>query len=366
MSDLNEVLEKDFEVNDLERKDTAYVKCSSCGANMTFDPVTQALKCDHCGTFEDFSKSKKVKEIDILDSLRESETWDNESSVYRCNNCGAVVVLNPNESAKKCPYCGTSHIVKSSELAGLKPNAVYPFTITSNDGVVKAKSWAKKRFFAPKAFKKSLVADNMHGVYEPSFTFDSCTYSTYEGRIGKKHTRTIGSGKNKRTETYIIWRRISGTYVYNFDDVMVNATSSYGQTELEKLKPFNYDTINVYEQKFLTGFMAHRHEKSVNDSWAEAKDMMDAELKRKILSQYVYDVVDYINISTSHEKVTYKYVLLPIYNLIFNYKKKSYNVYVNGNTGKVTGATPVSALKVTLLAFGIIAVLALLYLLINL
>ena len=365
MSDLNEVLDKNFN-NNTERKDTAYVKCSSCGANMIFDPITQALKCDHCGAIEDFSKSKNVKELDIIDSLKERETWDKESSVYRCNNCGAVVVLNPNESAKKCPYCSTSHIVKSEELAGLKPNAVYPFTITCDDGILKAKTWSKKRLFAPKAFKKSLLAENMHGVYEPCFTFDSYTYSTYVGRIGKKHTRTIGSGKNRRTETYIIWRSISGTYVYNFDDVMVNATSSYEQVDLDKLKPFNYDTINVYEQKFLTGYMAHRHEKSVNDSWEEAKDMMDATLKRKILSQYVYDVVDYINISTTHEKVTYKYVLLPIYNLIFNYRKKSYNVFVNGNTGKVTGKTPVSALKVMALVFGIIAILALIYLLFNL
>lgn len=366
MSDLNSALEKDFDTKDLERKETSYVKCSSCGANMVFDPVTQALKCDHCGAIEDFSKSKNVKELDILDSLKERETWDKESLVYRCNNCGAVVVLNPNESAKKCPYCATSHIVKTEELAGLKPNAVYPFTLTSQDGIGKAKTWAKKRFFAPKSFKKSLLAENMHGVYEPCFTFDSYTYSTYVGRIGKKHTRTIGSGKNKRTETYIIWRSISGTYFYNFDDVMVNATNSYAQKDLEKLKPFDYNTINVYEQKFLTGYMAHRHEKSVNDSWEEAKDMMDAELKRKILSQYVYDVVDYINISTTHEKVTYKYVLLPIYNLVFNYKKKPYNVYVNGNTGKVTGKTPVSALKVTLLILGIIAFLALLSILLNL
>lgn len=351
---------------ELERKDTSYVKCPNCGANMAFDPITQTLKCDHCGTFEDFSKSRKVKELDILDCLGESENWDTESSVYRCNNCGAVVVLSPHESAKKCPYCGTSHIVKSSELAGLKPNAVYPFTITKEDGLDKAKLWAKKRFFAPKAFKKNLLVDNMQGVYEPCFTFDSHTYSTYQGRIGKKHTRVVGSGKNKRTETYIVWRRISGTFFYNFDDVTINTTSSYGQKELDKLMPFDNEKLSVYEQEFLLGYMARRHEKSVNDSWEEAKDLMDAKLKRLILNQYDHDVVDYINISTSHEKVTYKYVLLPIYNLAFNYKKKNYQVFVNGNTGKITGKSPVSALKVLCLIGGIILGLALLVLIFNL
>ncbi len=345
------------EREELEAKETSYAKCPSCGANMTFNPLTQTLKCDHCGTIKDFSKSKSVKELDILDSLKERENWDKESSVYRCDNCGMVVVLDPHEVAKKCPSCGTSHIVKSTELAGLKPNAVYPFTLTKEEGLSRAKLWAKKRFFAPKSFKKSLVAENVQGVYEPCFTFDSCTYSYYEGRIGKRHTRVVGSGKNKRTETYIVWRRISGSFAYNFDDVLINATSSYNQKDLNKLQPFNYDTISVYEKEFLFGFMARRHEKSVNDSWEEAKDVMDVELKRRILNQYDHDVVDYINISTSHEKVTYKYVLLPVYNLVFNYKNKPYKVFVNGNTGKTTGKTPISALKVGILVISILAII---------
>ncbi len=349
------------ELNDenVEIKTTSYVKCSSCGSNMVFDPITQALKCKHCGSIDDFSKDKNVKELDILDSLKQRESWDKESSVYRCDNCGAVVVLSVGEVAKSCPYCGTSHIVKSEELAGLKPNAVFPFVITEKDGAQKAKEWAKRKFFAPRKFKKNLLAENMRGVYEPCFTFDSVTYSTYVGRIGVRHTRIVGSGKNRRTETYIVWRHISGSYYYNFDDVMVNATSQYNQRELDKLMPFNYQTINVYEQKFLTGYMARRHEKSVNDSWEEAKDIMDGRLKRNILSQYRYDVVDYLKVSTSHEKVTYKYVLLPIYNLVFNYNKKPYNVYVNGNTGKITGKTPVSPLKVLSLVLGIVAIILL-------
>ncbi len=356
MSDtfINEISEEN-----LKTKNTSHAKCSNCGANMVFDPIAQALKCNHCGSIEDIDKNKNVKELDILNSLANFEDWSKESSVYRCNNCGAEVVLVAHEVAKNCPYCGTSHIVKSEELAGLKPNAVFPFTITEKEGVKNAKEWAKRRFFAPRKFKKHLVAENMKGVYEPCFTFDSFTYSTYKGRLGVRRTRVVGSGKNRRTETYVVWFNISGTYAYNFDDVTVNVTSKYTQTQLDKLMPFNYETINVYEQKFLTGYMAHRHEKSLDDSWEDAKDIMDRKLKSKILSQYHYHVVDYINISTTHEKVTYKYVLLPIYNLVYNYNKKPYNVYVNGNTGKVAGKTPVSPLKVLGLVLGIVAIIVL-------
>ncbi len=334
--------------NTKENKQTTYVKCQNCGSNMIFDPKTQLLKCKHCGSECDFTKSEAVMELNIEEAFNVVEDWDTETSVYRCNNCGAVVVLNVIETATFCPYCSTSHIVKEEELSGLRPNAVYPFTLTNSEALVNSKQWVKKRIFTPKKFKKSLVVDNIRGVYEPCFTFDSATYSTYVGRIGDRRTRVVGSGKNKRTETYIVWENISGTYSYKFDDVMINSSTSFEQKVLDKLLPFNYDTIKVYERNYLTGFFARRHEKNISDAWVDAKDSMDKTLRKKILSQYNYDVVDYLRVSTVHNDVTYKYVLLPTYQLVYKYKKKNYVTYINGNTGKVTGKVPLSPLKIAL------------------
>ena len=344
-------------------KQTVYVKCLSCGSNMLFDPKTQSLKCKHCGDVSGFETSSTVLELNVEDAFNVVENWDTDSSVYRCNNCGAVVVLDAMDSATFCPYCSTSHIVKEEELSGLKPNAVYPFTLTNDEAVSNSKQWVKKKIFTPKKFKKSLVIDNMRGVYEPCFTFDSQTFSHYQGRIGDRRTRTVGSGKNKRTETYIVWKNISGTYDYNFDDVMVDCSTSFDQKLLDKLSPFNYDTIKVYERNFLTGYFARRHDKNISDAWVDAKGIIDKSLRRKILSQYSYDVVDYLNVSTVHNEVTYKYVLLPTYQLIYKYKKKQYNVYINGNTGKVAGKVPLSPLRIgiaSLIGVAIIGLIALL------
>lgn len=335
-----------------KRKETAYVKCDNCGANLSFDPQTQELKCMHCGSYKSFEKGTAVAELFIEDAFMQADNIDEESSVYRCDNCGAVVVLTHQDAATFCPYCNTSHIVKSEELSGLKPNAVYPYTVVKDDAVAKSKAWAKKKIFAPSSFKKSLNVDKVHGVYEPAFTFDSTTFSTYQGRIGKRHTRTVGSGKNRRTETYISWRSISGTFSRVFDDVFINASGDYEQKTLDKILPFNIENIKGYSKEYLSGFMAKRHDKNIHDAWGDAKSAMDKILHKEILRQYNYDIVDYLNVSTTHEKVTYKYVLLPVYQLNFKYKKKNYSVFVNGETAKVTGKTPVSPLRV-LVAVGI-------------
>ena len=333
-------IDKDNKIN------TVIARCSCCGGGMVFSPKHQALKCGHCDTVVDIKTSCDVMELALRNAFNSSEQWGNEEVVYRCENCGAEVVTTTMTHATSCPYCNTSHIVKSEELAGLKPNAVYPFKLTDEQAVESAILWAKKKFFAPRKFKKNLRVENVCGVYQPCFTFDSQTVSYYNGRIGKRHTRTVGSGKNRRTETYIVWRNISGTFTRSFDDVMVNTTSTYSQKTLDKLLPFDIDTLVDFEQKLLTGYVAKRHEKDLPTSWNDAKSIMDNVLQREILGQYSYDVVSYLNVDTTHSSVTYKYVMLPVYVLNYTYKNKVYSVYVNGNTGKVTGTTPVSALKV--------------------
>lgn len=355
-------MEKDFaEIEN--QKETVTVKCPSCGANMVFDPETQMLKCPHCETVTDFEKSSKVQELDILSAFNSAETWKDESSVYRCENCGAVVVLKTGETATGCPYCGTSHVVKTTELAGLKPNAVFPFTVAKDLALEKAKAWAKSKLYAPKNFKKNLFAENFRGVYQPCFTFDSSTVTYYSAKLGIRRTRTVGHGKNRRTETYIDWRYVSGVYNDAFDDILINADSSYSQQNLNKLMPFNRNVIKVYDSEYMTGFMAKRSDRKIESCWNDAKLEMDEMIKRRVLALYRHDVVGYFNANTTHSSVTYKYVLLPIYLLNYKYKKKNYLVQVNGNTAKVVGKSPISALKILLtvgISLGAVALIGLL------
>lgn len=336
--------------------DTESIKCEACGSNMVFDPDTQMLECPHCGTKKSFATDVFAKEIDINAGFDESFKWTAEEAVvFACENCGAKVVLKNGETAKSCPFCGTYHVRKTDELAGVKPNALIPFSFDLDKSLEYSRTWAKKRFFAPNKFKKKLVTENVKGVYSPCFTFDSRTSSYYEARLGTTHTRTVGSGKNKRVQTYVIWRNVRGRYYHNFDDVLITAGEKLGQKVLNKIQPFSTNASKEYEEKYMLGFMAYHYDQELTECWSDAKTIMDAEIKRGILSQYVYDKVAYFNVSTAHEGVTYKYVMLPVYVGNYKYNKKVYNFYVNGETGKVSGKYPKSVPKILGVVFGAIA-----------
>ena len=327
---------------------TSSQKCPNCGNNLKFDPEKHKLCCEYCGSEFDIEEDKNYVEIDIAKGFETHEKWDNEVRVFRCENCGAKVILDKNATADVCPFCGTSHVVKIEEQAGIKPNVVIPFSISKEEAVKKVKTWAKKNLFAPRKFKKSLKTENLKGVYMPCYTFDSLTQSSYNGKIGIYHTRTVGSGKNRRTETWTEWRYIQGNYREFFNDVTISSVKNLTQKNLEKLGGFPETENRVYEDKFLYGFMAYNSERPITDCWSDAKDKMDAALKRNILSQYRYDVVGYLNVSTEHTGVTYKLELIPIWvgNFIFN--KKPYNFFINGLNGKVTGKLPASPVRVSI------------------
>lgn len=337
---------------------TKLVKCPSCGANMVFNPDLFKLYCPHCESTADIDVSKKANEISLEEGFSKDEEWDvNESETYRCSNCGAKVVLNKNETANNCPFCGTAYVKETNQLAGLKPNAVVPFKFGLDKAVSMIKDWAKKRFFAPKSFKKNIKTDTVKSVYSPSFTFDSCTFSSYVGRLGETRTRTVGSGKNQRVETYTVWFNVSGSIDLNFNDVLINAGSMVKGKVIDKLQPFNTDGSIKFQENFLLGSYAYHYDYSIDDCWGEAKHKMDSIIKRSILSRYHYDKIDYINVTTSHDKVTYKYVMLPLYVGNFLYKSKGYNFFVNGENGKITGKTPKSPFKIGLTVFFSLAVI---------
>lgn len=333
-------------VDETEKQTRAeFIKCTSCGSNMVFDPATQMLLCEHCGSTLSFEKNREVEEIAIEKAFDATEVW-NETAVLRCENCGAQITVDRENVSLECPYCGTAHVRETEEIPGVKPGSVYPFVITKDEAVARSKKWAKSKLFAPRKFKNELDEKHLRGVYQPCFTFDSKTTSSYSGRLGKRCTRMVRTRNGVRTETYIKWYNVNGTFSQAFDDVTVSASSKIPQSKLRKLMPFDSNTICVYEKKYLAGFYANHYDKDIRQSWKDAKSQMDSQIRDSIRKKHNCDVVDYLNVSTNHSSVTYKYVLLPLYLLCYRYKKKNYEVTVNGNTGRVVGKSPVSFWRV--------------------
>jgi hypothetical protein len=293
--------------------------------------------------------STKERHIDEL--LASKNAWTDVETI-QCTNCGARETISKGEIATHCSFCGTTNVVRTSELSGLKPQGVCPFIISKDESVKKAKEWVRKKSFAPNTFRKSAEAKGINGVYSPAFTFDCNTFTRYKGVLGERYTDSDGDSHTR-------YRDIKGTHGEFFDDVIVHCSSNIPNVMLDGLGSYPTNSAEGYDKKYLAGFTASTYQKDGQEVWKQGKQKIDSRIKRNILSNYHYDFVEKFEADTEYKDRSFKYLLLPVYVGHHTYKKKTYNFYVNGSTGKVTGKAPVSFWKVLFTVLGSIALVLL-------
>jgi len=108
---------------------------------------------------------------------------------------------------------------------------------------------------------------------------------------------------------------------------------------------------------YLSGYYAEVYKIKADAGFESAKKIMENKLRslaeRDIKKKY--DRADVQSLSTKYSKVTYKHVLLPLWSSAYSYAGRIFNYMVNGETGKVSGSRPYSAIKITLTILGVVA-----------
>ena len=333
-------------------------KCPSCGSTLCFDPASQRLKCTHCNSLQELVAPRDAFEITYSASSEDSYAPWGDAKTVKCRSCGAEFVTAEFETALSCPFCGTSNVLRTDDIPGLKPNAILPFKITEEVAKEAFRKWLGKRSMSPHGLKKIAEQKHMQGIYVPIFTFDSDTFSTYHIKYGIHRTIVVGSGKDAKTVVVTDWYTDSGMYSDSFDDIQVEVSQFLTQKNLHKIGGFDSQNAFEYNSQYIAGFSAERYSTGLDDSWNYARAEIDSSIKRSILSRYNYDELGYVNISTTYSNRRYKYLLAPIWSLVYNYKGKEYCCIVNGRTGQADGKAPLSPIKVAIVSIASAAVLA--------
>ncbi len=358
MSDVEKKLYSDDNI------DVTTFKCPNCGGGSVFDAKTQKLKCLYCGSLFDIPDQTGVvtPERQLEELLDKGEVWK-EAEVYQCQSCGAKEIIENQRVSHVCPFCGTKNVVKIEELPGIKPQGIVPFKIDKKMAGQSAKKYVKGKLYAPSKFKKSVKPENIHGIYNPLFTFDCQTSSSYYGKLGKNYVinRIVNGKVISETRTKVF--HVSGTYQEIFDDFVVQASSKIPSEIIASLQPFSTRKAVDYKPEYLLGYGANTYDKDGQSCWQESKSMMQNRIEGSILKKYDYDIKYSLNVNTDFSHEMYKYILVPIYVGHYKYKNKLYNFFVNGENGKVAGKTPVSAGKVTLTVFIVLLILGIIALL---
>ena len=340
-------------------------KCPSCAGIMSFDPLTGGLLCPFCEyteTIKTNDENLSAEEMCISTADRiENRNWGVEKKIVTCQACGAESVYDVLQISSVCPFCDSNKVMEANCENTMAPNGVVPFRITDTQAGELFKKWIKKKFFTPKTAKESAEATQFLGVYLPYWTFDTDTKSDYTADYGIDKRVKRGN----KVETVTKWFKTRGNYLESIDDELINATTNHNQTLLRGLEPFDTADNRIYKPEYIAGFVAERYAIGIKEAWEMAKQYISQRLKRNIESKVKKDNradrVRNLKVHTTYTNITYKYLLLPIWISHYKYKEKVYHFMVNGQTGRVSGTAPISALKVALAILAGFVVLAIMY-----
>lgn len=330
-------------------------ECPSCSASIEFNPATGKLNCPYCGYESEIAPpedkaNRFAQEIDFSAAQsRDSFNWGVDKKAIICEACAAESIYDALQVADSCPYCGSNQVMEASAANTLAPNGVCMFEVTSKQAGENFHKWIRGRWFTSSAAKRSAKPDNFKGVYLPYWTFDSKTASTYSARYGRYRTVRDKDGK---TRTVTDWYTTRGFYQEFIDDHLVSATTRYDRGIMSKIEPFQTNNAKAYQPEYVTGFISERYSIGLEDGWQiaqkEIHNHLVSQVKSQVRIQNRADVVSSVSLSTTHDAITFKYVMLPIWLSSFRYKEKVYRFMVNGQTGKVGGEAPISPLRVAI------------------
>ena len=341
--------------------------CPSCGDEMKTDG--NILSCPYCGNNEQLSAvNSDTEELDF-NALETESVWQ-EPITQRCGRCGSETAYIPGTVPGPCIYCANNNISSLDKPYGVRPSMIAPFRLTSGQAAAHLDGWLKKRFLAPFPFKKELSSSSINGLYLPYWSFGANANAEYAGQAGSYYqdTEIYTSSSGERTQAKnrrvrrVRWRMVSGCYNKKFSDIIFGDVSHIDAKVIKRIEPFKLSELVKYDDRYVSGFAIERYKLGLKASWDRAKAYMGTVLRDDITAivKRGSDVTGSVNIATEYTDISHQLLLFPIWISTYRFRNKAFNVYINGQTGEIFGESPVSILKLGIIALAAAAAAALL------
>jgi Zn finger protein HypA/HybF involved in hydrogenase expression len=336
--------------------------CPACGAEAVWTPSKRALVCPYCGT-ESAAELKAdgslVMEQDLMSALQslgpDQRGWQAAKKTVRCQSCQAVSVFDPTRVAQRCDFCGSPSLLDVEDSGSpVKPMGLMPFQVAEAKVREDIRRWYGSHFWAPGNLGNKAMTDRLHGIYLPYWTFDAKADCPWEAEAGYYY---YVKGRDGKSERRTRWESASGRVEHFFDDLLVPASKGVHAKLLEEVSPFPTTAeLKPYDAGYLSGWVVEQYQIDLAAAAKDSRGRMMNALEAMCSAQVPGDTQRGLQIAPVFDHTTFKHVLLPVWLLTYQYGAKTFQVAVNGHTGKVAGEYPISWVKVMVaVVLGLIA-----------
>lgn len=317
-------------------------KCSNCGGYMSFDASLGKLRCLSCKQEEVVQNYQA--EYETYTCQDDSNIYqDDEARQYLCKKCSSVIVTDNRSAISCCPFCGGQTALGERLSGDFAPDHVIPFQISKQEAVRSFKKWCRKLPFSPQDFPKNHKVKNVTGVYLPVMCYDM--RSQGETIIQAQHKEKITTEEEEREEIsyYQLYRKND----LLFHHIPVSNSKNISDELLDALCPYHFQQMEPFSPVHLEGYLTEKYFRTPTemDTLAEKKTEKYTE-EYTINAVHDYDEPEIDKKKYQIGKSASKYVLLPVWLVIYDYGNQDYIFAMNGQTGKVACEPPKSWGKV--------------------
>ena len=328
-------------------------KCKNCGGELIYDVSSGELKCMQCDSIVDIpEQNANATKVDYTETSTLKISTE-EYTQYSCSTCGRKHITPVHQELVNCPSCGDCNLEKNVSVSYV-PDGIIPFKLDKEKAMQSFSQWLRKRFWAPNNLKKLAKTESLKGTYFPIYNYDFNCFSKYSG-VGVKSRRGL-DGK-----TYTTRHKFKGDRNDNFINYVDSANTTIPSGLLREMSNFDYTQCYIYRTEFLYGWIGLDNNIDIHNSFVKVKQSSKQEIEKRIKQESKYDSVENLICDTEYTNIKYNYLYVPVWVNYYNYKGKTFNCFINGITGKVSGDAPKSFWKRFFAILGIIAVGVLLY-----
>lgn len=332
-----------------------FTNCASCGGELIFNPSSGQVECGKCRKGYAIEQEKCVfHKIDMTGEVKEI-SLGLENVRLKCNSCGASFKGQRYNMSNLCEYCGSQLVEDFEKSLSTKPDGIIPYAFDKADAKIKFDEQRKKKHFLHSGFKKAPIT-KIESIYIPTFLFKCSSNSDYSGVIEKTKTDSRG-----QSSTYT--RNINGTKYWDDEQIIIECSDFLTQTTMDSINPYDLSKLYKFNKGFIMGYSVEHLNRKLADIRKQANEIHRRNIRQAIIRDYPFDRVIRLNFTTEYKSSAYSYVILPTYKITTSRNGKTYETFMNGQTGK-TSKMPKSGWKITLLVLGLIAGMGLLGLLI--
>ncbi len=259
--------------------------------------------------------------------------------VTECENCGGMVVFDAGAEAVKCVFCGDVSLSVTELQEVEQPTVAVPFAVSSADARGLFRAWAKASIWTPSAFRGQDIT--LEKLWVPAWRVRAEVHATWTGLVSAR-TR---SGKRPKSGSNVAER-----------EAWVPASLGLTQTELGALAPFPADHSVAWDPQSSEAPYEVAGS-SAQTAAIEARTQFRADVRTELIRD---ERLRDCRASVLLREVNTAAVMLPVYVGCVRFADQPWRFVINGQTGRVTGKTPVDAKKIAL-AVGLLAAVAVLW-----